>query len=884
MPARPTQRPPDLLDHLGRLTETRAVRIGLAVLIIVSLLPYRDLEDRLRPLFLVAFGAELAVRSTLLVKGRTKRTRGEYLFLLVDLLAFVSFLPLQEWFGPRRSVALLEALRVSRLLVLLRFVRELARDVYSILTRREMVQQFGLVTVAVIAFAFVAAVLLWQLDIPHDYDGRQGAGDTFWDRMWWSFRQIESPDNLVDNLYVHPLVAVISLGLTIAGVFVISFIIGLGANIVGQVVRTERWRRVGYRGHSLIIGAVGQSGVLVGEFVRIYDKNRLLRRIRPVDLWEWLFHGAPAPRRHALPRMALLGPKPEAPAYLYDPSMRWVVYRTGDGADPEALERVAAPWAKRVILVAHRDAGVDADAVTVASLAAFRAMNPTAQAFVEVLDSENEPIFESVGGPGTFALDVPRFLGLFLCHHLVAPGVEALYRDLLTAAGCEFYTHVYVDPRENEQLAQLSSEHAELSFADMARAAYLDHGVLLVGVFLGDSVARLPGGLVPVDRLVQWINPEVLGDDEDLAAFDLRPGRIPVAKLRGVIGVATTYLPLRRYGRELLHGRGLRPEHALAADRQTEVGALAARARAEERPVRRVLVVGYSPAVGWLLRALARFVPDVEVVLALGARADAATSLGDRLATLRMGLEEGEPPGTAGRVVELERGGRVTVHTHEGADLASFAVECLKDRAPVDAAVFLSDPESVDPDARTLMRVLRFARALERDEVRRSEGLHVLAEFEAVARGQRLEAHLTASRCGFDDAEQLRLTLVSTDQMRNYFMVHSAFVPGVMRLYDKLLGARGQEIVRLSLAEAGVAAKGTVTMPELVQVLRPRGAIPLAVEIEDGSVRLNPGPDERFDARELRGLYVIGDSDRLPSVFRGGFAPEDVRDVDGTPT
>ncbi len=865
------RRRPDLLDQLGFLVESRGVRIGLVVLIILSVLPYRDVESELRALFLGAFGMELGIRTALLWKGRTERRTTEYLFLFVDLLAFLSFLPLEAWLGPGRGVDLLTMLRLSRLLVLLRFARELAYDVYSIVTRREQLQQFGLVTVAVTGLAFVAAVLLSQLDIGHTYDGTDGVPQSFVDRLWWSFRQIESADNLVQNLKVHPLVAVVSLGLTITGVFIISFIIGLGANIVEQVVRAERRRRVGYRDHSVVVGAVDHSEILVREFVRIYDKNRLLRRIRPRDVWDWLVHGAPAPRRHALPRMALLGPSREPPAYLFEPIMRWVVYRTGEGADPEALERVAAPLAKRVILIADRTAGADADALTVASLASIRAVNRTAHAFVEVLDSQNEPIVASVGGPGTFALDVPRFLGLFLCHHLVVPGVEALYRDLLTAAGCEFYTHIFVDPQENDALEQLARAHAELDFADMARAAYLEHGVILAGVFLAEErLARLPGDLVPVDRLVQWINPMAACDDEDVVALGVRPGRVPTACLRGVIGIAPTYLPLRRYARALLEGRGLRPaEPASAAGPRPEERAAAALlggTRAEAAPLRRVLIVGYSPALGWLLEALARFAPEVSVMVALGARGDATTSLHDRLATLRRGLEDGPPPGDEGRTVELERGARATIYTHEGSDLTGFAVGRLRGVEPVDAAVFLSDPESVDPDARTLMRVLRFAQALEQGEVPRGERLHVLAEFESVARGERLEAHMTAERCGLSDGG-LRLTLVSTDQIKNYFMVHSAFVPGVTRLYDKLLGSRGQEILRLEV-EPGEPGAAPVTFAALHAALGERGAIPVAVERADGSVHLDPRPTERFDPAEIRGIYAIGDSGRLPRAFR----------------
>ena len=127
-----------------------------------------------------------------------------------------------------------------------------------------------------LALSFVTAVFLSNLGIDHDYDGRGGAGhtDDFWDRLWWSFRQVESPDNLVPNLAGSPVLVLVSLGLTITGIFVFSYLVGIGANVVEQVVRAERRRSVGFRGHTVVTGPVHEAELLVREFVRMYAKNR----------------------------------------------------------------------------------------------------------------------------------------------------------------------------------------------------------------------------------------------------------------------------------------------------------------------------------------------------------------------------------------------------------------------------------------------------------------------------------------------------------------------------------------------------------------------------------------------------------------------------------
>jgi len=394
---------PSIPRRVAALLEKRPLKFFLALMIIVSLLPLASLEHTLRPVFIAVFATELLFRAVALTRPQHEVQRFEWFFLLIDFLAFASFLPVEGIIGSNYTEAFV-ALRLTRLALLLRFARELAADVYSIMTRREQLQQFGLVTIGVFSLAFGTAVVLHHLPIQYDYSGLgQNAG--FLDRLWWSFRQLQSADNLVPNLRVPAPIAILSLVLTIIGVFIVSFIIGLGTNVVDQVVRAERRRPVDYHDHSLVIGPIHDAEMLVTEFVRLYERNRNLRRwFRPAELYQWIRNRGPRPKRHALPRMALLGIQPDPPGYLYDPGMRWVVYREGDGWDPEALERVAAKVSKRALILSRSDAGPDADAVTSMALASFRAQNPNAQVFVEVIDSSNRQLIHTIGGGHKFPL------------------------------------------------------------------------------------------------------------------------------------------------------------------------------------------------------------------------------------------------------------------------------------------------------------------------------------------------------------------------------------------------------------------------------------------------------------------------------------------------
>jgi hypothetical protein len=838
-------------ERLDDLVESRVVRGLLASLVILSLVPLGTVDLALRPVFLVVFGAELAVRFTLWRRGTRTTTPGGVLFGIADVLAFASFLPLEHVVaGP--AVQALALLRLSRLFLLVRFSRDLARDIYAILTRREQLQTLGLVTGAVVVLSFVAAVILSQLAIDV---GDAAADPSFLERLWWSFRQLESADNLVEHLHGHPVLTALSLGLTLTGVFLISFIIGVGANIVDQVVRAERRRALAYRGHTVVVGAVHAGEDLVREFVRMYAKNRQIPS--PERLWTWLRYARPSGPR-TFPRVALLSRLDEPPDFLVEPIMRWVVYRQGDESEPESLRRVAAGGAKRAIVLAHHRLGWESDALTVSTVAALRAQNRDCHIYAEVDDPGARELVLDVGGDNTVALDVPRFLGLFLCQHLLIPGVEQLYRDLLTADGSELYTHIFVDAGEH---AALAARPGPFSWDELV-AAGAEHGVVVVGVYIGDHPLTLNArGVVPMGGLIRWLNPGAAVTDPRIAALGGAPGAIPADKLRGVIAVSAGYLPVRAFAAALVAGR---PAAPATSPTPSAVAALGMCLQPLAPGPARVALIGYSEALPALLHELARFVPGVDVQLFLSARGDERVPLSRRLATLHVGLDEEAPsPGRAGRVLALDRGGRLEVFTHDGPDLAQFAATRM--RHAVDAAVFLSEPEGGDRDARTTMRVLRFIRALEEGRVPRGERLHVLAEFLSVDKGEHVKQHVNARRCGFVHDDAVRLTLIAKETIKSYFMVHSAFVPGVAEIYDELLQERGQDIVRIPFV-AHKTTPASVSLRELALALAPRQAVPIGLELSDGA-RLAPPADDRFATADVRGVYAI--TERPPAPGEG---------------
>src|SRR5690606_29446108 len=95
----------------------------------------------------------------------------------------------------------------------------------------------------VAAMAFAGAIVLSHLGasgVDFDENGVvDGSDERFLTRLWWSFRQIQDPGNML----AAPDQAVgvlVSLALTLFGLFLVSFLIGLGADIVRELVELNR--------------------------------------------------------------------------------------------------------------------------------------------------------------------------------------------------------------------------------------------------------------------------------------------------------------------------------------------------------------------------------------------------------------------------------------------------------------------------------------------------------------------------------------------------------------------------------------------------------------------------------------------------------------------
>ena len=446
-------------------------RLFLSACIVVSLLPLPGVRD-LDGLFLVVFGLEFLVRAAVVFRGEGEGegedhgergwrwpTRGALLLLCLDLLALVSFLPLAAHDTPWMRL-----LRVIRLVALLSYWAPVMQDLRVVLLRRERSRQVLVMGAMVGLLSFIGALALEQLEagagaVDYDEDGEITVSDRrFFVHLWWAFRQIQDPGNMLAAPGSAAAVGV-SVVLTVFGLLLISFLIGLGTDVVREVMTVSNLRPPGLVGHTVIVHVNAATDPLLQELVRYYQKlipaGSLSRR--------WLQQLIENVRRFMLgSRYVLVGRSEERPAFLRRPELAHIVYRPVTAADPDFMVRADVARAQRVVVLADLEVqNPDADTIHALLMIhdALRSPAGTRRAparlrasdghltqargrllIAEILDERNLPaawaaIDYGAGELRAFVVLIERLVGLLLACVARIDGVGPVLEELLTTRG-----------------------------------------------------------------------------------------------------------------------------------------------------------------------------------------------------------------------------------------------------------------------------------------------------------------------------------------------------------------------------------------------------------------------------------------------------------------
>ncbi len=854
----PSERRSAALDTAERQLDSYWSRLLLSLLIIVSVLPeaaQRTLlpdaaAGRLDPFFLAIFSLELLTRLAVYVRRWRQRRAGggELLMLVLDLLAVLSFLPLAGMIDSQY----LRLVRLTRMLLLLGYWGRMARELLVVLAGPERRYQVIGVMFLGLVLSFGSAVLVRQLAPEYDFDGDgdvDAADRGFFRILWWSFHQVQDTGYLVTELD-QPLIVVVSLVLTLAGLLLFSLVIGIGTGAIEEVLVRSRVQPLALQGHTVVLGLTPHSVFLLEGLAEIYQKN--LRAFRA----------------------AVLGPSPEPPAYLHRPLLRAFQYRCGDPVRAADLDRVNIRRARRVLILGSDPRHPDGEVIS--AILATRERNPQVDLYPDVEHERNFRAVRSAGGERTHLVGSGSFLGRYIVHNVVYPQAYRVYRQLLTSSGSEVYTYLF-SAEERRQLARhrpASGARAPAggpSFdpAVLYRAAYRRFGVSIIGLFTAAAGDAEPQVLLNPVRTWRQVEARPAGSPGRFAGVFDAAGRVRWEAVRGLAGVSLRWVELRRLGRQLVES----PDTVMPAPRgpATTAGGAVAGGTARDfqslelriagPPIRRVLISGASLRVPRVVAELTGFYPRLEVTVLLR---DAR-----RLKILPRGVEAAlaearrQPVATrpVGDGIELRCGDlRVVVLEADWTDGERLRAAGAIDLESADAVLLLPGASRAEElDGTVALDCLHLANLERSGDLKPRAELHVLGMVRDAVKGDLLESRLEAIA---GPGSRLRFTVISSERARHHFIMQNVFVRGLNPLYMQLLDAEGQHLSRL--IPEGMA--GELDPGELGDhLLLDRGLVFVGLELDDGAggctIELDPQkmpPGRPIAWRSVRAVYAVG--------------------------
>ena len=837
------------------------MRLFLSVCIVVSLLPLQEVHE-LDGLFLLVFGVEFLLRAAVVFHGAGEDadergwrwpTRGALLLLSFDALALVSFLPLVAHDTPWMRL-----LRVIRLVALLSYWAPVMQDLRAVLLRRERSRQVLVMGAMVGLLSFIGALALEQLEggagvVDYDEDGMiTGSDRKFFVHLWWAFRQIQDPGNM---LAAPGSVAAV----------IVKDNANLLVNLHSATVNEPR-EIVLPRGHNVNFGAPVDTMVALGG-------GSLSRR--------WLRQLIENARRMVLgSRYVLVGRSEERPAFLRRPELAHIVYRPVTTADQDFMVRADVARAQRVVILADLEvANPDADTIHALLMIhdALRGHGPAPGVarvpgklrasdghhtqgrgrllIAEILDERNLPaawaaIDYGAGEIRAFVVLIERLVGLLLACVARIDGIGPVLEELLTTHGHELYTCFFAMPELTYHAAtppKLPGDYAEALALMRARAFVRPPRRFSV-----------PVGLIYEEADAQGFTARrvVIGNEAGAGVGE--------RAWTGFVALAPNFGVVRDLCEDLRRGPDVKVSSSSEPEPEPEVETPGF-VSVPELPLRRILVCGFRPATVGLLEALVLAEPQAQILVLLDDEAalQAATerfrehrSLGEyRMLTLSPGSFVVQDDGTfvyQPRLREAMQCGRVRLAVGDRSSLLQFVdlPHGFGHAGDLDLALLLATRRE-DGDARTTQSLL--ALEVARSRGGRSSGLRVIAEVVDAELCARLRRR---ARLAGDDKVQV----YALESLRAAFLFQSVLVPAFNLVYGELMGPWGQSFARKRVAEPG---RGTCSFQQLSRRCLADGELLLGVERRrpDGQVVVDlaggDGNGRRIDLGTLEAIWVL---------------------------
>lgn len=418
-------------EKILEIENKRSFKIILFIVIIFSLLPlFKYLNQKsksiLTYIFFSIFLLESIVRFILLLWSIQAHFRGKYIraggvksliadavFWIIDMLAtisFLEFLPFGESF---------RVLRLLRLIKLSRYLGSFFGELGQIINRRSIRRQFIIVFLLLFAISIVVGLIFYVAE-----------EENIIEYAWWSFKTLFDPGEMIGyeefyndvggdendtDLKTLPIKTVFSISLTIVGLLLLSFFIGIGTQVVENLVQITKNKKLSYKNHIIIYGWSRGTELMLSEVLKVLEDNQINDKIVLLqDVDETLEDDIELKYKNIVSRY-----------HLHNTS--------------EALRKVGIEKAHTIIVFGRSNINKNDDPDVIKKILTIREIyNPELYVIGMIKSEKNHAPAIEVGADIVIIRE--SFMGFYMTQNILKPELKKFYYEVLTSEGCEFYT------------------------------------------------------------------------------------------------------------------------------------------------------------------------------------------------------------------------------------------------------------------------------------------------------------------------------------------------------------------------------------------------------------------------------------------------------------
>jgi len=804
----------------------------MSILILISVIPDKSIRSY-DFIFFAIFGIEFVVRSVVFFKVDLKKRGvsivGNLMLLFLDFIAVLSF-----GLSGFASARITRVIRLFRLFYLSRTTGRSIKDFLEITKRRKY--EIKLVMLIVLLTTFISGIVFSSFEMDFDFNGDNSTENvTLWKSFWWAFLQIEDPGNLVTTPEHSTLIFFLSLILTLTGVVIMSFIIGIGTNLVAEIIASRKDRSVDFREHVVAIVPAFLSASVITRLTAIYKKNSIF------DFFSYF--GAIFLNRSR--KFVLVSDEKEFPLFLYDKDYQNVDYRSGLLTSTTVLNKANITEAEKIVIVSDDTKGEMADANTLSTLLAINSLqqidsslhSKKQEIYLEVIYKENCKAALFSSGVNVHPIEISFFMGIITAITALFPGLEYIFDELFTEDGSEIYT----TPASNKNITcKMISEN----IVSINGYLHEKHDSIVLGYIDENGILSLN----PAETLL-------LNEGKDPVSSKLK-NLVVLSKNQEQAAKAVNSLPLYKTS-DTKNKDVFNKFFSSDIKLDPRFGKL-----------KKVIIVGcryFTPAM--IIEILKNVPHDkIKFEMLISKKNDL-----DRIMNIVTKHFNGN---VLNEKFDNNKGTLIysaLIKIEDSKKQAAFCVKLLADshtigkyikRSKFDRLILLSEPMHSDPDAATIMLLMNLY------ELINKENIQVVAEIVSEHKSDLLENTM------FNRDNEGRVHVLSTGRIRSNFIVQSAYFDNFIKIYSELLSAEGMDLVKLHLKieqKKDVCFKFSEIISSL-NILRsrkegvPTNIIPIGIEIYTQSgrvIKVNPPYNEEFKLSEIRSIYAIGEIDNL---------------------